>query len=205
MATSSCTAPRLSQGCARRARSPREALDLLVERVQARRVDRRARQVRLRFRARPRRLSRAAQLSRLPQVDLHLDQSRRLPRHSRRQAAARRRHPQHRRDADRRRLARRREPHVCRRRAAAARAAADRRDLRVPAARHRRGQAGRDDRRHRLRHPELRREASAARWCATSAATGSAGCSTTSRTFSMSAGAAKACRCAPACSSPSSR
>ena len=35
----------------------------------------------LRLRARPRRLSGAAQLSRLPEVDLHLDQSRRLPRH----------------------------------------------------------------------------------------------------------------------------
>ena len=41
--------------------------------------------------------------------------------------------------------------------AAAPRAAADRRHLRVPAARHRRGQARRDDRRHRLRHPDLRR------------------------------------------------
>ena len=40
----------------------------------------------------------------------------------------------------------------------AARAAADRRHLRVPAARHRGRQAGRDDRRHRLRDPELRRE-----------------------------------------------
>ena len=107
-----------------------EALDLLVARVQPGRHHRRARQVRLRIRARPRRLSRAAQLPRLPQVDLHLDQPRRLPRHSRRQAAARRRHRQHRRDRDRRRLARRHQPHVCRRRAAAARAAADRRHLR---------------------------------------------------------------------------
>ena len=70
-------------------------------------------------------------LSRLPKIDLHLDQSRRLPRHSRRQAAARRRHPQYRRDAHRRRLARRFEPHVCRGRSAAPRAAADRGHLRV--------------------------------------------------------------------------
>ena len=35
------------------------------------------------------------------QIDLHLDQSRRLPRHPERQAAARGRHRQHRRDADR--------------------------------------------------------------------------------------------------------
>ena len=74
-----------------------------------------------------------------------------------RQAAARRRHRQHRRDLDRRRLARRREPHVCRRRAAAARAAADRGHLRGADARHRRGQARRDHRRHRPRHPDLRR------------------------------------------------
>jgi hypothetical protein len=55
-----------------------------------RRDDRSARQARLRFRSGAWRLSRAADVSRLPQVDLHLDQSRRLPRHSRRQAAARR-------------------------------------------------------------------------------------------------------------------
>ncbi len=43
---------------------------------------------------------------------LHLDQPRRLPRHSRRQAAARRRYRQHRRHRDRGRLARRHQPHV---------------------------------------------------------------------------------------------
>ena len=54
-------------------------------------------------------------------------------------------------------LARRREPHVRRRRAASAGAAADRRHLRGADARRRRDQAGRDHRRHRPRHPDLRR------------------------------------------------
>ncbi len=86
------------------------------------RHDGRARQIHLRIRQGSRRLSRAAQLSRLSQVDLHLDQSRRLPRHPGREAAARRRHRQYRRHADRRGLARRRQPHVRGGRSAAARA-----------------------------------------------------------------------------------
>ena len=53
-------------------------------------------------------------VSRLPQVDLHLDQPRGLPRHPGREAAQGRRHRQCRRDADPRRLARRFEPHVSR-------------------------------------------------------------------------------------------
>ena len=56
--------------------------------------------------------SRAAQLSRLSQGHLHLDQSCRLPRHPQRQAAEGRRHRQYRRDPDPRRLARRYQPHV---------------------------------------------------------------------------------------------
>ena len=47
----------------------------------------------------PRRLSGKPRLSRLSEVGLHLDQSRRVPRHSGRQAAAGRRHRQHRRHA----------------------------------------------------------------------------------------------------------
>ncbi len=79
-----------------------------------------SRQARLRLRHGPRRLSGDAVLPRLHEIDLHLDQPRRLPRHPEREAAARRRHRQHRRDPDPRRLARRFEPHVlCRRRAAA--------------------------------------------------------------------------------------
>ena len=62
----------------------------------------------------PQRAAGDADVPRLPQVDLHLDQPRGLPRHPERQAAARRRHRQHRRDADPRRLARRFEPHVSR-------------------------------------------------------------------------------------------
>ena len=55
---------------------------------------------------------RAAGPHALPGVDLHLGQSRRLPRHSRRQEAEGRRHRQHRRHRDQGRLPRRHEPHV---------------------------------------------------------------------------------------------
>ena len=72
-----------------------------------------------------------------------------------RQAAPRRRHRQHRRDADPRRLARQFEPHVQGRRRQARRRAADRGHLRGDDARHRRDPAGRHHRRHRLRHPGL--------------------------------------------------
>ena len=100
-----------------------------------------------------------ARLSRLPQILLHLDQSRRLPRHPQREAAARGRHRQHRRDADPRRLARRFEPHVSRRRNPAPRRAAHRRHARGDGARHRGRAPGRDHRRYRPRHPGLRRAA----------------------------------------------
>ena len=95
------------------------------------------------------------QLPGLPQVDLHLDQPRRLPWHSQRQAAARRRHRQHRRDAHRRWLARRLEPHVHGGRSQPQGRAAGRGHLRVPDARHRHGEARRPSGRHRLRHPDL--------------------------------------------------
>ena len=49
-----------------------------------------------------------------PQLHLHLDQPCRVPRHPQRQAAARGRHRQYRRHADRRWLAWRFEPHVSR-------------------------------------------------------------------------------------------
>ena len=86
---------------------------------------------------------------------LHLDQPRRLPRHSRRQAAARGRHRQHRRHLHPRRLARRFQPHVSGRRDQARRRAAARGHLRMPDARHRRRQAGRAHRRHRRGDPDL--------------------------------------------------
>jgi hypothetical protein len=65
-------------------------------------------------------------LSRLHQVDLHLDQPCRLPRHPRRQALARGRHRQHRLHPDRRWLARRFQPDVWRRRHSPQGRAADR-------------------------------------------------------------------------------
>ena len=145
------------------------------------------------------------ELSRLSQVGLHLDQSCRLPWHSRREAAARRRHPQHRRDPDRRRMAWRREPHVRCGRGAAAGAAPDRRHLRGDDARHRSDQARRDDGRHRLRHPDLCRgralfgRARLLRprpWPAVSRRAEHPACRPER---------AKAFRFAPACSSPSSR
>ena len=95
----------------------------------------------LRFRHAARRPAGHPQLPRLPQIELHLRQPRRLPRHPERKAAPRRRHRQYRRDLRPRRLARRFEPHVCRRRAEARRRAADRGDLRVPDARRRRRSA----------------------------------------------------------------
>ncbi len=52
----------------------------------------------VRVRHGPQRDAGDAQLSRLPQIVVHLDQSRRLPWHSRRKASARRRHRQHRRN-----------------------------------------------------------------------------------------------------------
>ena len=100
----------------------------------------------------------AAQLPRLSEIDLHLDQPRRLPRHPRRPPADGGRHPQYRRDPDARRLARRLEPHVpCRRAHPGQGEEARRRDLRSDDARHRRGQAGRSYRRDRRRDPALRR------------------------------------------------
>ncbi len=181
------------------------ALDMLTEHVKpgvtTEELDERV----LELRPRPRRLSGAAQLPRLSQGDLHLDQPRRLPRHPGAEAAARRRHRQHRRDADRRRLARRHQPHVPRRPYLAPRRAADRRHLRGAAARHRRGPARQHHRAHRRRHPGLSPKPSAARSCATSAATASAACSTTAPTSCTTARPAKASCSSPACCSPSSR
>ena len=136
-----------------------ECLDRPCRRGEARRADRAHRQVRVRLRDGPRRAPRDADVSRLQQVDLHVDQPRRLPRHPEREAAAGRRHRQHRRDADPRRLARRFEPHVPGRRNSAQGRAADRGDLRGDDARHRGGEARPHHRRHRPRDPDLRRAA----------------------------------------------
>ena len=126
-----------AQGRATGRRMPRPAR----RRGEAGRADRAHRPLRVRVRHGSRRASRDPDVSRLQQVDLHLDQPRGLPRHPERQAAAGRRHRQHRRDPDRRRLARRFEPHVSGRRNPAQGRAADRGHLRGDAARHRGGEA----------------------------------------------------------------
>ena len=147
--------PDAFEGMRKAGRLVARCLDLLVEHVgpgvPTEKIDR----LRLRLRPRSRRPAGDADVSRLQEVDLHLDQPRRLPRHSRRQAAQGRRHRQYRRDADPRRLARRFQPHVRRRRDSAPRRAADRGDPRGHDARHRRHPARRDHRRHRRRDPEL--------------------------------------------------
>ena len=182
-----------------------ETLDYITPYVRPDVHHRRTRPAVPRVHPRPRRDPGAVELPRLPEVDLHLDQPGRLPRHSRRQKIGGRRHRQHRRHRHPRRLARRHQPHVLRRRGQREGAAADRRDLRGDVARHQGGQTGRHRRRHRPRHPELRQAESAFRSFATSAAMASAGCSTTRPTSRTSATPARARCCARACSSPSSR
>jgi hypothetical protein len=83
-----------------------EALDLLVDAVKPGVTTRASIDLAFEF-ARDHGAIRRRCSTGLSQVDLHLDQPRRLPRHPRRQAAARGRHRQHRLHADRRRLARR--------------------------------------------------------------------------------------------------
>ena len=85
----------------------------------------------------------AAELQGLPEVDLHLDQPCGLPRHPERQAAEKRRHPEHRRHRDQGRLPRRHQQDVpCRQSAESGRAPlADHPGM--PLQRHRNGQTGR--------------------------------------------------------------
>ena len=101
---------RHAQGRAAGRRVPRHAR----RRGQARRADRADRPAGVRIRHGPRGDAGHPDVSRLPQGDLHLGQSRGLPRHPGREAAQGGRHRQCRRDADPRRLARRFEPHVSR-------------------------------------------------------------------------------------------
>ena len=182
-------------------------LDFITPYVRPGDHDRRARPAVPRLHRRSRRDPGAAQLPRLSEIDLHLDQPCRLPRHPGRPAADGRRHPQYRRDRDPRRLARRYEPDVlCRRRASAVKAQqAGRRHLRGDDARHRGGAAGGAHRRDRRRDPALCREPPVIRWCAISAATASGGCFTTRRRSCITAGPRRGRCCARACSSPSSR
>ena len=147
--------PAAFEGMRKAGRLVAECLDMLAGEVEpgvpTERIDRLV----FEFAMRPRRDAGDADVPRLPQVDLHLDQPRGLPRHPRRQAAQGRRHRQCRRHADPRRLARRFQPHVRGRRNPAPRRAADRGDLRGDDARHRRDPAGRHHRRHRRRDPDL--------------------------------------------------
>ena len=147
------------EGMRKAGRLAAECLDMLVGEVKPGVSDRAHRPAGVRVRLRPRRDAGDPDVPRLQEVDLHLDQSRGLPRHPEREAAEGRRHRQHRRDADPRRLARRLEPHVHGRRDPAPRRAADRRHLRGDDARHRRDPARRHHRRHRRRDPDLRRGA----------------------------------------------
>jgi len=93
---SSCTAPKGSQAMRKAGRLTAEGLDMLVPMVRPGRHDRCHRPGDLRICHGSRGFSCNALLSRLPALLLHLDQSRRLPRHSRGEAAAGRRHRQHR-------------------------------------------------------------------------------------------------------------
>ncbi len=115
------------------------------------------------------------------------------------------RHAEHRHHRGAGRLARRFQPDVLRRPAFDQGAPPDRRDLRGAAARGARGPPGRHARRHRPRDPDVRGVRTASRWCATSAATASAGASTRRRTCCISAAPATDRNSGPACSSPSSR
>ena len=132
-----------------------ETLDMITPHVRPGVVHRHARHAVPRVHRRARRGAGAAELSRLSEVDLHLDQPRRLPRHSGRAEAGERRHPEHRRHGDPERLARRFLAHVCRRHRLDAGAQPDGRDLRGDDARRARGEAGRDAGRHRPCDPEL--------------------------------------------------
>ena len=147
------------EGMRKAGRLVAECLDMLVGEVKPGVATERIDRLVFEFGLRPRRAAGDADVPRLQEVDLHLDQSRGLPRHPEREAAEGRRHRQHRRDADPRRLARRLEPHVRGRRNPAPRRAADRRHLRGDDARHRRDPARRHHRRHRRRDPDLRRGA----------------------------------------------
>ena len=145
-----------AQGRTARGRVPGHAL----RRGRARRADREDRPSGVRIRHGSQGRAGHTDVSRLPQVDLHVGQPCRLPRHPEREAAEGGRHRQRRRHAHSRRLARRLEPHVRGRRYPAPGRTADRGDLRGDDARHRGDPAGRHHRRHRSGHPDLRRSAS---------------------------------------------
>ena len=144
------------------------------------------------------------ELPRLSQVDLHFDQSRRVPRDTGRDTAARRRHPQYRCEPDRRRLAWRCEPHVRCRGGSRQAQRLIRRRLQSDDARHRSNRAWSDNG-HIGYAIQTYAEAERCSVVPIFAATGLESCFATSRTSCMSAERGKAFRCAPACSSPSSR
>ena len=73
--------PEAFEGMRKAGQLAAEALDMLTPHVKPGVTTETLDELVLRVRPRPRRLSRRRSLSRLPQVDLHLDQPRRLPRH----------------------------------------------------------------------------------------------------------------------------
>ena len=149
--------PEAFAGMRKAGRLVAECLDMLVPEIRPGTTHRPDRPHRVRVRHGSRRPPGDADVPRLHQVDLHLDQPRGLPRHPQRQAAQGRRHRQCRRDADPRRLARRFQSHVSDRRNSPPRRAADRGHLRRHDEGHPGDPAGRHHRRHRRRHPDLRR------------------------------------------------
>ena len=104
--------PAAFEGMRKAGRLVAECLDMLAGEVRARRADREDRPAGVRLRHGPQGDAGDADVSRLPQGDLHLGQSRGLPRHPGREAAQGGRHRQRRRHAHPRRLARRFQPHV---------------------------------------------------------------------------------------------
>ncbi len=132
-----------------------ETLDMIAPHVVPGVATRHAGPALPRLHGRARRGAGAAELSRLSEIDLHLDQPRRLPRHSGRAEARGRRRAEHRRDGDPGRLARRQLAHVRGRHALHPRAQPDGRDLRGADARRRSGAPRRDAGRYRPRDPDL--------------------------------------------------
>ena len=140
-----------------------EILRLAGEAVRPGPDHRRARRLRPRPLHRARRLPVTAQLQRLPQEPVHLGERGHLPRHPRLTGAGRRRHRQPRRHRLHRRGARRHQRHVPRRRRRPGEPPAGQGHRGVHVVRHRGGQAGPPDQRHRPGHrgprqgPPLRR------------------------------------------------
>ena len=127
----------------------------------------------------------------LPEVDLHLGQPCRLPRHPGRQGAQGRRHREHRHHGDPRWLARRYQPHVPGRPGGREGAPPDRRDIRIADARDRGRAPWGDAGRYRPRDPEPCRGRALLGGARFSAATASGGSSIARRASSTTAARGK--------------